>query len=287
MIDQTFGETARFLTATGLRLDDARAAIHHIYPDGELAIGEANRAFFLHCIKGELQLVRTDFQDTSLPIDTSIGLERGSDARLINRSSKFEAIAIVSSIGKRHAFIQQLPDGVMIIRPEDRPFACIIKASVATLVLALNQSDPDFGVVRRICEIIMLQLLRFVQQKNSTLGSAPQTIQHDPHLLRFWTAFFAKPSANWTIKKLANAAGLSRSAFIARFNTAFGEPPKTALTRLRMEQARHLLQKPNLQIFEIAVDVGYASEAAFIRAFKREFGITPGLWRKKGEIKLK
>lgn len=287
MIDQTFGQTAQFLTATGLRLDDVRAVIRHIPPRGELLIGEANRAFFLHCIEGEAQLVRVDFPDLSLPSDTSIGLERGPNARLINRSPNLEAIVIVSSVGKRHAFIQQLPDDVLVIRPDDQPFAAIIKTSVATLVLTLEQADPDFGVIRRICEIIMLQLLRFVQQKVADLGTAPATIQHDPHLLRFWTAFFAKPSANWTIEKLAIASGLSRSAFITRFKSAFGEPPKTALTRLRMEQAKHLLQKPNLRIFEIAVDVGYASEAAFIRAFKREFDTTPGLWRAKGKDKTK
>jgi AraC-like DNA-binding protein len=279
LIDQTFGETSRFLTATGLRLDDVRARIEKVAPEQDICVGEPHRAFFIHTIKGDVSLVRKGFNEVQLLPHASVGLERGPNTKLINRSTSAPAVVLISSISHRHAFIQQLPEGMLSIGPNARPFSDIIRASVTVLVMALEQTEQDFGVIRRMCEVIMLQLLRHVQKRNSEMAPGPEVIQHDAILLRAWTAFFANPSANWTIDKLAQASGLGRSAFIARFKAAFDAPPKTVLTRMRMEQAKHLLRKPRIPLVEIAYDIGYGSEAAFIRAFNREYGVTPGKWR--------
>jgi AraC-like DNA-binding protein len=279
LIDQTFGDATRFLTATGLRLDDVRARIEVIAPQQEIFVGEPHRAFFIHAVKGDVSLLRKEFNDTHIPQHGSVGLERGPNTRLINRSSNTPATVLISSINQRHAFIQQLPEGMLAIGPNVRPFSDIIRASVLILIMALEQADQDFGVVRRMCEVIMLQLLRYVQRRSSALAPGPEAIKHDAILLRAWTAFFANPSAHWTIDKLARASGLGRSAFIARFKAAFDAPPKTVLTRMRMEQAKYLLRKPGIPLIEIAFDIGYGSEAAFIRAFKREYGAPPGKWR--------
>jgi AraC-like DNA-binding protein len=83
----------------------------------------------------------------------------------------------------------------------------------------------------------------------------------------------------WTIADLAEEVGVSRSALVERFTRYLAEPPMTYLTRWRLEVAARSLERTSRGVAEIAADVGYESEAAFNRAFKREFGLPPGRYR--------
>jgi AraC-like DNA-binding protein len=83
----------------------------------------------------------------------------------------------------------------------------------------------------------------------------------------------------WTIASLADEVGISRSALVERFTRYLSEPPMTYLTRWRLQLAARSLERTSRGVAEIAGDVGYESEAAFNRAFKREFGRPPGRYR--------
>jgi AraC-like DNA-binding protein len=83
----------------------------------------------------------------------------------------------------------------------------------------------------------------------------------------------------WTIADLADEVGISRSALVERFTRYLSEPPMTYLTRWRLQLAARSLATTSRGVAEIAADVGYESEAAFNRAFKREFGQPPGRYR--------
>jgi AraC-like DNA-binding protein len=83
----------------------------------------------------------------------------------------------------------------------------------------------------------------------------------------------------WTIESLADEVGISRSALVQRFRRYLSEPPMAYLTRWRLQLAARSLEKTARGVAEIAADVGYESEAAFNRAFKREFGQPPGRYR--------
>jgi AraC-like DNA-binding protein len=83
----------------------------------------------------------------------------------------------------------------------------------------------------------------------------------------------------WTIANLADEVGISRSALVERFTRYLSEPPMTYLTRWRLQVAARSLEKTSRGVADIAADVGYESEAAFNRAFKREFGDPPGRYR--------
>ena len=83
----------------------------------------------------------------------------------------------------------------------------------------------------------------------------------------------------WTIADLADEVGISRSALVERFTRYLSEPPMTYLTRWRLQLAARSLERTSRGVAEIAADVGYESEAAFNRAFKREFGQPPGRYR--------
>jgi AraC-like DNA-binding protein len=83
----------------------------------------------------------------------------------------------------------------------------------------------------------------------------------------------------WTIADLADEVGISRSALVERFTRYLSEPPMTYLSRWRLQLAARSLESTSRGVAEIAADVGYESEAAFSRAFKREFGQPPGRYR--------
>ena len=83
----------------------------------------------------------------------------------------------------------------------------------------------------------------------------------------------------WTIADLADEVGISRSALVERFTRYLDEPPMTYLTRWRLQLAARSLERTSRGVADVAADVGYESEAAFNRAFKREFGQPPGRYR--------
>jgi AraC-like DNA-binding protein len=85
----------------------------------------------------------------------------------------------------------------------------------------------------------------------------------------------------WTIAELADEVGISRTALVERFSRYLSEPPMTYLTRWRLQLAARSLENTPRGVSEIAGEVGYESEAAFNRAFKREFGEPPGRYRVK------
>ena len=109
-----------------------------------------------------------------------------------------------------------------------------------------------------------------------------QTISYRPRKLIIapQTATDA-PATAWTLEDLADIAGLSRSAFAKRFHELVGVPPKTYLTMWRMQKARELLRNPYKLLEQIAAEVGYSSDVALIRAFQRQYGMSPAAMRRE------
>ena len=89
------------------------------------------------------------------------------------------------------------------------------------------------------------------------------------------------PARDWSVAMLATEVAMSRSAFAARFNALVGEPPMQYVTRWRMQLAQTWLQEDDASVGELAQRLGYASEAAFSRAFKRATGASPGAARRR------
>lgn len=102
----------------------------------------------------------------------------------------------------------------------------------------------------------------------------------DRFIGRALSMMHGKPASPWTVGELARRTGLSRSAFAQRFNDLLGEPPMQYLTRWRLQVAAKELSIGDKPLAVVAVEVGYESEAAFSRAFKRQFGMPPASWRK-------
>jgi AraC-like DNA-binding protein len=90
-----------------------------------------------------------------------------------------------------------------------------------------------------------------------------------------------RPAHAWTLERLARDVGLSRSALAERFAHLVGQPPMQYLTRWRMQVAARLLADGVAKVSAVALDVGYDSEAAFSRAFKKVAGVPPATWRER------
>jgi transcriptional regulator GlxA family with amidase domain len=103
----------------------------------------------------------------------------------------------------------------------------------------------------------------------------------DPLVGKTLTIIHGKPQHRWTIAELAKEVGLSRSALVERFTRYLSEPPIAYLMRWRLQLAARALAATSRGVAEIASDVGYESEAAFNRAFKREFGLPPARYRRE------
>jgi AraC-like DNA-binding protein len=98
---------------------------------------------------------------------------------------------------------------------------------------------------------------------------------------RALAALHERPGATWTLDALAREAGVSRSVLAERFTALVGQPPMQYLTRWRMQRAARLLADGDATVGAVAFEVGYQSEAAFSRGFKRTVGVSPALWRRE------
>jgi AraC-like DNA-binding protein len=93
-------------------------------------------------------------------------------------------------------------------------------------------------------------------------------------------AMHSRPAQAWTLEELAHDAGTSRSVLAERFQHLVGSSPMQYLTQWRMLLAANLLCRSNSPLARIAEDVGYQTDTAFIRAFRREYGSPPAAWRR-------
>lgn len=108
----------------------------------------------------------------------------------------------------------------------------------------------------------------------------PPAAPRDAQVARAVALMRAEPAARWTVTKLARRVGLSRPAFARRFLASTGSSPMRYLCKLRMERAADLLRDASLGLAEVAEEVGYSSEFAFNRAFKRHHRLPPGSYRR-------
>ena len=134
-------------------------------------------------------------------------------------------------------------------------------------------------VVDRAAEILLVQALRacFAETGDRTATAAFL----DERLSRALAAIHQRPGHVWSLEELARRAGMSRTAFAVRFRELMGMPPMAYVTRWRLQKARAALLESDDIVARIAERCGYASEAAFSRAFQRLYGHPPASYRRQ------
>lgn len=129
-------------------------------------------------------------------------------------------------------------------------------------------------VTRRLAEVLLVQALRAYIARHGREAAGWLGAVADPRLGAALNAVHGDIARPWTVEDLAQAAGMSRSAFAAAFRRAAGVPPLTYVADWRMQLARAALRRGD-RVAQVAERVGYASESAFGNAFKRRHGLSP------------
>lgn len=138
------------------------------------------------------------------------------------------------------------------------------------------------AVMTRLADVLVIHVLRQWLRTSSDASTGWLAALRDPHVGRALARLHARPEHDWSLVELARQAGMSRSAFAERFTALLGEPPMRYLAGWRLEQAYTALTTTTDSVAAISRQVGYGSEAAFGRAFKRHHGTSPGAVRRSG-----
>ena len=198
----------------------------------------------------------------------------------------FEASLILIECKYDKAMIRPLLSVLPSILPEvndedDGRFE-VIDVEIRLLTLeAEHERMGKTAVINHWASIMMIECLRVY------IESLPEATENwlkamkDPFLTKALVAMHEMPSENWTINKLAEVAGMSRSSFAQRFKEVVGIPPLTYLMDYRLRLAARYLRLQQNSISRISGLVGYASDSTFSQAFKRVYGISPKAYRQQ------
>lgn len=135
-------------------------------------------------------------------------------------------------------------------------------------------------VLAKLAELMFVEVIR------QHVDSLPQDSRgwlsglRDAHVSHALRLIHGQPASNWTLENLAREIGLSRSVFADRFTHYVGISPMQYVGRWRMQLAARRLESPGVSVAQAGAEVGYESEAAFNRAFKKFVGVPPGAWRR-------
>jgi AraC-like DNA-binding protein len=139
-------------------------------------------------------------------------------------------------------------------------------------------------VITRLADILVIQAMRTWMTSVREDERGWIAALYDRQIGKALAAMHRQPEKNWSVVSLARDVGMSRSGFSARFSAMVGEPVLQYLTCLRMQLAQRELQRTADSLVKIAARVGYHSEPAFNRAFKRVMGMPPGAMRKQNRV---
>jgi AraC-like DNA-binding protein len=135
-------------------------------------------------------------------------------------------------------------------------------------------------VTSRLTDVLFVQVVRaWLDAQPAPAGNWLAALR-DPRIGAALARIHGRPEHPWSVAELAAEVGMSRSPFAARFAALAGDPPLAYLARWRAQVAARLLRETSLALGAVADRVGYESEAAFSRAFRRAMGVAPGAYRR-------
>ncbi|HEX7361688.1 MAG TPA: AraC family transcriptional regulator [Bryobacteraceae bacterium] len=176
---------------------------------------------------------------------------------------------------------QLLPSFILIKADQARTLA--LHSTMQALASEMAEQAPGSEVVAtRLAEVLFIQVLR----AHIASGDGWRTIGwlraiFDLQIGAALRAVHDSVNTPWTVESLAAEAGMSRSAFAVRFKELLGQTPLEYVTEWRMQKAMQLLQQRDKKLIDVARSVGYESDAAFGKAFKRVVGANPGEYVKR------
>jgi AraC-like DNA-binding protein len=241
---------------------------------------------------GAAHVLRDQPQTPAIPVEALMGEGCCSPSRALQHGGGGEKSALVAGyfqFENRTAgrLLSALPP-LIHVRAEAAQSVPWLEAILRFLSFEANTNLPGSEIVMaRLTDVLFIQILRaFIAHEESEGRTCDRhagilRALVDPDLSKALTLMHQRPDHAWTVGELARGVGMSRTGFAVRFKEKAGVSPLDYLTQWRMQKAGDLLRAGEENLEEIAVQVGYESGAALSKAFKREMGIPPGLYRKE------
>jgi len=176
---------------------------------------------------------------------------------------------------------QLLPSFILI--KADQPHTLALHNTMQALASEMAEPAPGAEVVTtRLAEVLFIQALRaHIASEMEGRNQGWLRAIFDPQVGAALCAVHDNVSTPWTVESLASTATMSRSAFAARFKELLGQTPLEYVTEWRMQKAMQLLEQRDKKLIDVARSVGYESDAAFSKTFKRLVDASPGEYRKR------
>lgn len=204
-------------------------------------------------------------------VDTVSGSNEGADQTVL-----FGA-GMTFNIDSQHPLLLMMPEVIQMHEiANDEPAIPHLLAAM-TRELALDRVGAG-GMLTRLADVVAGALIRnWVEKGCGSEGWVAAA--RDPDIGRVLAAIHRDPTRDWSVDALADVMRASRSSFALRFANVVGETPARYVAQLRMQQAKQWLVRDRMKIAVVARQLGYESEAAFSRAFKRIIGAPPSHFR--------
>ena len=247
------------------------------------ALSAGNAAFISHGAAHQL-LSHTDVpvQDIDrldgAPLgETVSAVDAGTDANPTPTTILFSS-CMEFELGSIHGLGSLMP-GLMLIDAGGQRYPGLVPI-LTTMEREVSAARIGFaGILARLADVVAAMVVRGWVECACGSASGLVAALRDPRLANALLALHQQPGRNWTVAQLAEQCNTSRSVFADRFQVTIGMTPLRYVTELRMRLASQWLTLERLPIEEVALRLGYTSQAAFSRAFKRITGKTPGLSR--------
>lgn len=249
---------------------------------------------------GDIIMISNAAQHVSYALNYHGNEAKSLDTRLVNEGSKVIELNATGDNNASLILIECQYDKEII-----RPLLSVLPSILPELSEA---SDARFGVVDIEVKLLTLESekermgrmavinhwagIMMIECLRTYIESLPEATDNwlralkDPYLAKAIAAMHGDPSQNWTIHKLAEVAGMSRSSFAQRFKDVVGIPPLTYLIDYRLRLASRYLRLQQNSISRISELVGYASDSTFSQAFKRVYGVSPKVYRQQYQKEL-
>lgn len=172
--------------------------------------------------------------------------------------------------------MQQLPP-MLIVEPGQYNQQDWLNSTLQFIGQEARQLKPGGEtIITHLGDILVIQLIRHWMEHSPQASEGWIGALRDKHIGIALRAIHHQPEKKWTVDSLAQECGMSRSGFSAHFKQLLGDSVKSYLTQWRMNLAYQRLKQQHEPLINLAQELGYESEAAFSRAFKRIMGVSPG-----------
>ena len=219
-----------------------------------------------------------NYRTAGLPLPVTLYLNEGGPW-----TTRFVCGYLACNATPFNPLIEALPSQVLARRPPEGNHIEVDLIQAAVEETEAQRAGRE-TILARLSELLFVRVIRRYIEQMPEHSRGWLAGLRDPQVGQALQCMHQRPSHDWSLDALARECAMSRAVFAQRFAQCVGETPMRYLARWRMQLASRLLEQPGLPVECVAEQVGYRSEAAFSRAFKKFVGTAPGSWRRKRTV---